>query len=423
MDIILQKIAGIVLTPLIALMGFAGYDIPKQNVGASNTIVTPVALFETSLASSITSSATSMTLVSATTKDGTALASSTYGFIIDEGTVSQEFVRADCTGTTCTNMERGLSVLTGTSTIASLQKAHRRGATVKITDAPLILTLANALNGSQNIPRPIKYAPETSLPTTTIATSRQNLVSVGLLNDTAFNGAGVISANTTSRGVVELATDLEVASSTASGSSGPLVISPTSATSTWTSSTLNALKIPVAQNNGLIDSRWISTSTLFSNATFTGTTTISNSTGTTTIAGNLLVTGTTTVNLSQTSLGDIATGVATYDISTPGTQTIAHGLGVIPRLVKVTIVMANASQAHSSVAFGVYNAGSAKEINYHNDAGGTNSSTANNMTIYYDNSNTAQAALTAPDRTNFYISWTESGAAQGTARILWEAYE
>src|SRR3990167_5119458 len=46
--------------------------------GASLDIPTPVALFETTLASSISTSATTMTLTSATDKDGNTLASSTY---------------------------------------------------------------------------------------------------------------------------------------------------------------------------------------------------------------------------------------------------------------------------------------------------------------------------------------------------------
>ena len=64
-------------------------------LGASFQTPEVRALFETTLASAISSSATSFTLTSATDIDGTALASSTYAFIIDEGTSVEEFVLAD----------------------------------------------------------------------------------------------------------------------------------------------------------------------------------------------------------------------------------------------------------------------------------------------------------------------------------------
>lgn len=125
--------------------------------GASSQLAQPVALFETTLASRITTTDTSMTLTSAMTKDGTNLASSTYGFIIDEGTASEEFVMADCTGTTCTNMSRGISVVTGTSTVTALKKEHRRSASVKMTDAPILVQLYSIMAGLQNLVNQFNY--------------------------------------------------------------------------------------------------------------------------------------------------------------------------------------------------------------------------------------------------------------------------
>ena len=57
-------------------------EMADEAFGATLKIPVPIALFETTLASSITSGATSMTLTSATDKDGNTLASSTYAFII-----------------------------------------------------------------------------------------------------------------------------------------------------------------------------------------------------------------------------------------------------------------------------------------------------------------------------------------------------
>jgi len=144
----------------MALGVLSGFGIANA---ASNAIDKPIALFETTLQTAITSSATSMSLVSGMTKDGTTLASSTYGFIIDEGTAVQEFVRADCTNTTCTGMQRGMSVITGTSTVSALQFAHRRGASVKITDAPLLLKITGIIDGRDTFPNKLQYTSSSTL--------------------------------------------------------------------------------------------------------------------------------------------------------------------------------------------------------------------------------------------------------------------
>ena len=57
---------------------------PKTETNLGIAIPTVVALFETSLQAKISDTATSMTLVNATTTDATLL-SGTYGFVIDEG--------------------------------------------------------------------------------------------------------------------------------------------------------------------------------------------------------------------------------------------------------------------------------------------------------------------------------------------------
>lgn len=155
-------------------------------LGASNAIETPIALFHSSLANGISAAATTMTLTTATTLDATTLASSTYSFVIDSGQPNQEFVIADCTGTSCTNMQRGLSVVTGTTTIASLQQTHRRTASVDIVDAPLILKLSQILNGISTIPNVLSY---TTHPT---FTSNTQLVDLQQLNATAFGTVPVL---------------------------------------------------------------------------------------------------------------------------------------------------------------------------------------------------------------------------------------
>lgn len=285
-----HKIASVAASALIALLSYVGYapaapvtiiqqapaveqSFPSEVqapilFGASNSVPDTVALFTTSLQSQITAVSTTMTLVSATYNNGAStLASSTYGFIIDEGTSVEEIVLADCTSVNCTNMTRGIDRLTGSSTVTSLQFAHRRGASVKITNAPNLLLINRIVQGVGNFPNPVKYA--STIATTTLNSNRLNLASVGLLQDTAFNSAGLANANTTQRGLVQLATDLQNASSTALCSTGaPCVITSSSATSTFNSATAG-LKVVVTQNNGKIDSNFLSSVAIASSTTFT----------------------------------------------------------------------------------------------------------------------------------------------------------
>lgn len=151
---------------LLAIIGLGALSIPLINNPGSalaSTIPTPIAQFQTSLASSISANDTSMSLAAAADKEGNTLASSTYAFVIDEGTGLDEFVTANCTGTTCTGLTRGVSVLSGTTSVSSLKKAHRRGASVKITDAPLLLIIARIANGQDTFPNKLTYATTPSL--------------------------------------------------------------------------------------------------------------------------------------------------------------------------------------------------------------------------------------------------------------------
>lgn len=296
--ILFEKLAKVVAAPLIGILTLAGYSVGpvqtpvpapiEQNLGASSNTPTSPAFFESSLASSISSSATSFTLVSGSNGDGGTLASSTYGMVIDEGTASQEMVLADCTGTSCTNVIRGLSNVTATTTIATKQFSHRRGAPVKITTGPSLVFVSNIFSGKQNIEFPLNYNANFSfaLPT--------QLVSKKYVDDTAFSGAGVIDASAVARGVVELATQLETASSSVAGSSGNLAIPSSNATSTYNSATA-PLRVVVTQNNGKIDSYFISTSTLYTNTNF--------SAATTTFSGNVTLTGvaSSTIGIASTT--------------------------------------------------------------------------------------------------------------------------
>lgn len=242
------------LKKILLGLGLLGIVFTGSQVALGATYQTPdvVALFETTLASRISDVATSLTLTSATDGDGNTLASSTYGLILDEGSANEELILADCAGAACTNLTRGISVRTGTSTVAALREEHRRGASVKITDAPALMFLMNVFKGRQDIENPLRYA--SSVSTSTLGLHDQNVASVGYVNDVSFGA--IPQASETAGGFVELATGIEAASSTSSGSSARLVLPASLATSTYNAATAGR-RVVVTEPSGKIDPNFI----------------------------------------------------------------------------------------------------------------------------------------------------------------------
>ncbi len=152
-----QYIGKAFITSALAIAGVFGLN-PTPSVAPVGAVI-PVALavFQSSLQASISTSATSMTLVSGTDKAGNAL-SGYICFNIDEGTAIEEFVCGTASGTAITGMVRGLDPVDGDLEVTALKKAHKRGASVKVTNYPSLGILSRILNGNETLPNPITYA-------------------------------------------------------------------------------------------------------------------------------------------------------------------------------------------------------------------------------------------------------------------------
>ena len=190
---------------LSSLFGFH-QPAPQQNVGATVPIV--VAVFQTSLQASITASATSMTLVSGTDKAGNSL-SGYQCFNIDEGTAVEEFVCGTVSGTAVSSMLRGIDPVDGDLEVTALKKAHRRGASVKITNYPSLAIVSRIINGTETIPNAIKYASGVAPSTADDLTDKAYVDAVAV--------AGAPDASTTVKGIGEEATLAEIDAATAAG--------------------------------------------------------------------------------------------------------------------------------------------------------------------------------------------------------------
>lgn len=171
------------------------YNIEKT-MGA---IPNEVAFFEDSLASKITSTQTTMTLVKGTNKTGN-IASSTYGFVIDEGSAQEEVVICDCTATACTNCKRGISDVDGQTETTALKFEHRRGAVVKMTDHPSLVRLIRAVNGTDAIDGTMYYKTSPSSPSSTAVIDRAWLDTTSTANFVYKTGDQTIAGQKTFSG-------------------------------------------------------------------------------------------------------------------------------------------------------------------------------------------------------------------------------
>ena len=262
-------------------------NLADESLGAAIPVSTP--LFQSSLLSPITSSASSMTLVSGVDKAGTSL-SGFVCFTIDSGTPQVEYTCGTAAGTAISGLTRGVGP-DGITPVTALQFAHRRGADVRVTDFPTLGILSRVLNGQNSVPNLLYY--ETGVGATGAGASSTDIMSKAYID--LVGAGGFTSANVaTTKGLYALGTSPEtvgVAASSTSGlgfnsvthsleivnnptgaitqsssgldvrlNSSSLVKNGSSALTVVTSTTGLAATIPLGDGTNHLDSSWIPTS-------------------------------------------------------------------------------------------------------------------------------------------------------------------
>lgn len=199
---------------------------------------------------------------------------------------------------------------------------------------------------------------------------------------TYIDTSGGANASTTVRGIVEEATQAEVTAATAAGGTGArLFINPGSTVST-SAGAGDEGKIPKLNSSGVLDTSFMTWKGLY------------------------------------------ATGTASRGIDTAsGDQSIAHGLGVVPKIIKITA--ACASNSHLSHAIGVYTASASKYLSTYIGIPGT--ATGASQTVSYmlinDDGGDQRGTFGTQTSTNIVISWSKnSSPTSGTIDLVWEAY-
>ncbi len=428
------------------------------------------ALFETSLASSLSASGTTFTLVSATDRDGNALFNR-YGFVIDEGSADEEFVIGTVSGTTVTIEYRGIDADAPNTEVTANKKAHSRGASVKITDYPIMGILRNILAGEATLPAPISYASGIG------PVSGSDLADKEYVDSVAISGAGL--ASVTSAGLAEEATQAEIDADTAAGSVGRLFANPsTLATSKYGTrlpsadqkSALSSTTTPGSGNKYISQSDLQKSAELYAaDAVGTDAYAITLSPVPAAYATGMVVnfkagtvnTGAATVNVnglgaksilrpdgSALSDGDIAAnqivqviyngtsflmlspvanapkyanGVTTHAGDSTVSQTIAHGLGRAPRLVKLTGIK-TVSGSILAFSWGTYNGTTSSCVFGVNAATSASSNDSTNVIHMNDGSSNELSATVTVDATNITLTWSKLNTPNSNnINIMWEA--
>ena len=188
-------------------------------------------------------------------------------FTLEPGTTREE--STVCTGissSSLTSCVRGL-IASGESETASttLQKVHNAGSKIIMTNVAQFFgnfmdlwTTQTATGTKTFITYPEIFGSESA------TTSRQLLT---LEQAQALTNQGAATSTTSIAGISELATQIEMASSTAWGVDEPHVIQSQYATSTPNGTSFSGLYVPVSQNNGYLHQNWFDLSESW---TFTG---------------------------------------------------------------------------------------------------------------------------------------------------------
>lgn len=377
--------------------------------------------FDTQLATAASVGATTATLVSATDDDGVALPTGTYGLTIDAGNSSKEYIICTLTSTALTSI---VNVTRQGVTSSGFARTHRRGAKVTLTDWAILKRILNNLDGTTgfNSSVPLFYDGN---PTFTLGAE---IITKKYADDLAI--AGSPNMDLTTKGIAEEATAAEINAGTQTGgTSAELAVNPkylkdsiyyTQLPSSGQKAALAGTSGTPASGNKYVTNDDTSATTAASKVYRM---TAGGKLDATLLDGNLpAISGS---SLTGVSYGIFKNGSTTRDLSTAsGNQTIAHGLGVAPKKIKITVIQGASTSFNISI--GTYN-GTTNSNVYH----GTNSNSQyyagggdTNVISIYTNATTDTSPSTATatyDATNITLAWTKAAGASGTAYILWEA--
>src|ERR1035437_2096157 len=183
-----------------------------------------IADYTSQLATAISVGGTTATVALNTDDDGVTIPDGLIYLSVDGGNASKEHISAVKTGANLASIQ---SVSRQGALTSGVARAHRIGATVALTDFATIKYMNDLLTGttSLNASTPLGYDGTASV------TTANQLATKAYVDGVAIAGAS--NADTTTKGIVEEATQAEVLAKTAAGGTGAqLFINPSNLPST-----------------------------------------------------------------------------------------------------------------------------------------------------------------------------------------------
>lgn len=229
------------------------------------------ALYEQALSQPLGTTDANMFVTSGADVQGNLLPLNSYQCLsVDTGQPNFEAICGNVTASSAAGLTlsitlRGLSTQTGTTSNPSFIFTHRRGADVRITDFPTLTVNNNELNGVQQIPNELTYANTVFIGSNDATSS----IPTKFYVDNALV-SGAVNATTLVKGIVQLATPQQAASSTILGSTGANdVLASKYATDTpqQCSGQVNGGCVVMSALDGFVRQSWFNFANLF---TFTG---------------------------------------------------------------------------------------------------------------------------------------------------------
>lgn len=340
-----------------------------------------------------------------------------------------------------TSHDYKLSAVTGT------EKALTSGTSTQ-TVTGLTLTNAKITNGSDATGDMYYRNASGVLTRLPIGTSGQILnVDSGTTLPTWVANPSGSDASTTVKGVVELATLAETLSKTSTGGTGAkLVVTPDNLNSTLVydyaadsvgtdSYAITLTPAPTAYVTGqrfTFKAGTANTGACTLNVNSLGAKTIKKQYNLDLSTGDILANQIVEVVYDGTNMQLVsaksapamfANGVTTRTSTTASSsQTIAHGLGIAPKLVRIRAVL-NTGTTNTFTSTGVYNGTTTSCVYVYSAASNNTSGTdTTNIIKITDSLGQSQVATCTVDATNITLTWTYSATlAGGTIQIMWEA--
>lgn len=230
-----------------------------------------------------------------------------------------------------------------------------------INGTDVISTSRTTINSNFSSLNSNKIETDTLDTDTTLAANSDSKIATQKAVKAYVDSGGNVNASETTRGIVEEATDAEVTAGTATGATGAkLFVTPAK-----------------------------------------------------------LATRATTLLAPYQTIMVFKVGATTYDTSTAsGTQNIAHGLGAIPKIVRIFATAQAKTTAAFTLAYTIYNG--TTQASSQGAVTGAEEYASANFRLGADNSTDYATGVVTCDATNIIITWTKTGNMSGTAYLTWE---